>query len=363
MMACLTNIVGITKSECECIVAGLTTEEKEALAVSTSGLYMDDLPGGIHMKALKHIDSCKTFMQMATGARDNAIRMLEDDLVVALNNKYSKSKRAFVGSIGRMSYAATLGTSGRYQGIRIQPWDYSDGMITLHRFYMAVNATVNFTLRLYRVPRNTVMGEEIASWPITATANTWFTQNLTVPLKLPLIYNSELVEYWFIYDLEEPGTPFAPKDNKIECSTCDQATGKLGDFVNAWGVQFDDLNALNNHSSDVYAHGLSLGVSIKCDNESLFCREYNDQDAIAVTMAHAVRFKAGELLIEDVLKSPDVNRYTTMAREYNWGKRNHFRAEYDSRIQYLAQTINVDESNCYVCRETVNQPFKATIFK
>lgn len=363
MMACLTDIIGITVSDCECIIAGLSTEERDALAVSTSGLYLDDLPGGVHMKALKNIDSCKTFKVMATTARNNAARQLEDDLIVALNTKYTKSKRAFMGDIGRMSYAASLATSRRYQGIRIRPWDYSDGLITVNRFNIVVNETVNFTLKLLRVPKDTVMGEEIGSWPITATANTWFTQNLTTPLKLPLIYNNELVEYWFYYDLQEPGTTFAPKDNKIECSTCDVASGKLGDFVNVWGVQFDDLNALNAHISDSYAHGLSLSVSIKCDNESLFCREYNDQDAIAVTMAHAVRFKAGELLIEDVIKSPDVNRYTTMAREYLWGKRNHFRAEYDARIQYLAQTVNVEDSNCYVCRQIENQPFKTGIFK
>lgn len=362
-MACLTNIVGITDSSCDCIISGLTSDEITALAISNSGLYLDDLPGGVHMKALNNIDACKTFKEMATGARDNAIKMLEDDLIVAISNKYSKSKRAFVGEIGRMSYATTLGTTKRYQAIRIQPWDYSDGLITLNRFNIAVNATVNFTLRLYRVPKNSVMGEEVTNWPITATANAWFTQNLTTPLKMPLIYNGDLVEYWFIYDLQEPGTPFLPKDNKIECSTCDQASGRLGDFVNVWGVQFDDLNALNDHVNDIYGHGMSLSVSIKCDNESLFCREYNDQDAIAVTMAHAVRFKAGELLIEEVLKSPDVNRYITMAREYNWGKRNHFRSEYDGRIQYLSETINVDESNCYVCRETANQPFKAGIFK
>jgi hypothetical protein len=94
----------------------------------------------------------------------------------------------------------------------------------------------------------------------------------------------------------------------------------------------------------------------------LFCREYSEDDAVAVVMGYATWYKAGELLIEDVLKQPDVNRYTTMAREYLWGKRNHFRKEYENRIIYLAAVIDVMASNCYVCREQVNQPFFSGIY-
>lgn len=362
-MTCLADIVGVTQSDCACIISGLDAGQLVQIRKSTSGLYLDDLPGGVHMKAIKAADSCKSFYQMATGAVTNAIKTMEDDLIVALNSKYVKSKKKFVGDLGRMSYAQTLGITKRYQGIRISPWDYSTGLVVLNRINFIGNATVNFALKLLRVPVGSVMGDEIASWPIVAVANMWFTLNLTTPLRLPLVYNDERVEYWFVYDTQEPGIPFAPKDNKIECSTCDKASGRLGDFVNVWGVQFDDLTALNNHVTDSYGHGLSLSVAIQCDNEQLFCGEYVTDDAVAVTMAHAVRFKAGELLIEEVLKSPDVSRYTTMAREYLWGKRNHFRAEYESRISYLSMVINVDDSNCYVCRETPNQPFITTIFK
>src|ERR671912_2675064 len=109
MMQCLTGIVGVSNSDCECITNGLTTEQKDAIKVSTAGLFMDNLPGGVHLKALDHVDACKGLAEMALTERDNAIRTLEDDLIVALNNKYKKAKPNFVGQIGRMSFAANLG--------------------------------------------------------------------------------------------------------------------------------------------------------------------------------------------------------------------------------------------------------------
>lgn len=367
MLTCLTGGIGITNSECECILEGLSDEQKAAIKISNSGLYLDDLEGGVHMKALKYADACEGLYSLGTGAIAGAAKRLEDDLIVALNNKYAKSKKTYIGDIGRMSYAATLNDAHRWQGIRVAPWDYSDGLMTLNRFSICVTQTVNFTLRVIRslVGSDVVMGDEIASYPVTATANMWFQYAPPTPLKMPLIFEGNPVQYWFVYDTTEGAVPFLPKDNKIVCAPCELKGGgsKQGDFVNVAGVGFASTSALNGAATDQWAHGLSLSVSIKCDNETLFCREYREDDAVAVTMAWAQLFKAGELLIEEVIKSPDVTRYTTMAREYLWGKRNHFRKEYETRITYLAETINVDASNCYVCRQNANDPFIAGIFK
>ena len=94
----------------------------------------------------------------------------------------------------------------------------------------------------------------------------------------------------------------------------------------------------------------------------MFCAEYKATEAIAVTMAHAVRFKAGYLLIEEVLKSPDVNRFTTMDRTYLWGKRNHFDKDNMNRIAYLTETIDVYAFNCFVCKYKGNTPFFSGIY-
>lgn len=362
-MQCLEDIIGITQGDCQCIIDGLSSEVILTLKVSKSGLYMDDLPGGVHLKSLTRIDACKNMAQMAIGARDNAIKTLENDLILSLNNRYKKDKTTFAGQIGRMSYAQSLGISKPWQGMRIRPHDWSDGMITMTRLHIVLNQAVTLTLRLYRVLLDSVMGEEIAAWPVTTSANAYTLVPIgSDPIKMPLVYNGEMVEYYLVYDTGEAGTPVQPKDTAIQCSTCNGGIAPFSDYVTVAGVQFDSPTNLQNKLTDQFSHGLIMDVDIKCDNERLFCREYVEDEAVAVAMAYATWYKSGELLIEDVLKQPDVNRYTTMAREYLWGKRNHFRAEYESRINYLGAVIDVFSSNCYVCRTQANEPFFSPIF-
>jgi hypothetical protein len=320
---------------------------------------MDDVEGGVSMKGLGDVDTCLTFYQMATKARDNAIQRLQDDLVIAISNKYKKDKNAFSGQIGRMSFAQTLATSKNIQALRLRPNDWSDAMVTLTRMNIVLNeAVTDLVITIWRVPIDTVMGEIVKSFTVTTVANGYTTvpDNAPpdLPLLMPFVVNNELVEYWVTYDLT--GKTARPKDTALQCVTCNKGTAPYSDYVTVYGAQLDSTGNFSNAAYDQFSHGLILDVDIRCNNESLVCREYKADDAISVTMAYASRFKAAELLIEYVLGATDVNRYTTMAREYLWGKRNHFRAEYDARVTYLAATIDVTSSNCYVCREATNQP-------
>jgi len=362
MMQCLTEVVGVTQSDCQCVVQGLTTDDLAKLRASKSGLFMDNLPGGVHMKALQRIDACKTFMQFAIGARDNAIQTVENDLIVALNNQYKKDKPNFIGQIGRMSYATTLGVSRPWQGMQITPYTAGDGVIMLNRLFIVLNGAATVTVKIFRVIVGSVMGEEVASYPVTTTANNYIPVDIGPnPLKLPLLYQGNAVEYYVLYDLSgAPGVQ--PKDTGINCSTCNGGIQPFSNYVTVRGVQLNDTSTLNDKITDAFSHGLILDVKISCDSEALICREYDADDAVAVVMAYCVYFKAGELLIEEVLKQPDVSRYTMMAREYLWGKRNHYRAEYEQRLLYLSTAINVADSNCYVCRNTTNQPFISGIY-
>lgn len=363
MLTCLKEVVGVTLSDCQCIIQGVDSETLAKLRASTSKLYMDDLEGGVHLKALNHVEACKTMSQMALNVRDNAIKRVEDDLLIAINNRYKKEHKNFNGQIGRMSYAQSLAVQRNWQGIRIRPNDYSDAVIRMSKLQIILNQAVTVTVRLMQVPLDSVMGIELFAWPVTTTANAYTDVPIgSDPISMPMMVKGELVEYYLLYDISEPGVPVMPKDTAVQCSTCPSGAVRFSEYISVWGVQLNNINSLNDKLTDQFSRGLILDVQISCDNETLMCREYNDEDAVALTMAYATWYKSGELLIEEVLKSPDVNRYTTMAREYLWGKRNHFRKEYESRIVYLASVIDVTASNCYVCRDTENQPFISPIF-
>lgn len=362
MLECLTDIVGVLKDPTPVITAGMTAGEIADLQKSTSGLFLDELPGGVHMKALKFSDVTKPFAAMAKNALELANKNLEDDLILAVREKYSKSRNNFKGQLGQLSYATTLQVTRRYQYVRIRPIDFIDGIITVNKFNAIFNQAGNITIYLLAVPRDTVTGDEINNFPLTVAANQFKTVDFLGEnaLNLPMIRGGELMEYWFIYDLFELGTGAAPKDMKLACRTCG-GRAPVNDFIEVTGGELDSMTDLTYKSADNLAHGLVLDVSIACNTGGIFCKEYDGEEAVAVTMAYAVWFRAGELLIEEVLKAPDVNRFTTQGREYLWGKRNHFRSEYQDRIRYLSAVINVGTSNCYVCREVTNMPSKSGI--
>jgi hypothetical protein len=363
MLECLTNIIGVTTSENTCITQGLTTDQKAAIKLSTSGLFLDDLEGGVHLKAVTNADATKGFYNMATGAITGAVRRLEDDLIIALNNKYRKSRKNFEGTIGRMSFATSLNASGDFQGLRLRASDYGDAVITINKINVIINQDATFILYVFRTLAGETDGEIVTQYAVTATANAYATITPTDPLKLPLTDQGNTYDYYFIWSRTEAGGAY-PKDTKIQCSTCNKTSGTgISEFIEAKGVQYNGaLGTFEGVITDEFSHGLILDASIRCDNERLFCREFKEDDAVSVTMAWASLYKAGELLIEEVLKSPDVNRYTTMDRTYLWGKRNHFKKNYEDRITYLAAVIDITASNCYVCREASNQPFVAGIF-
>lgn len=353
-MDCLKEIVGVTPHDTQCTTGGLTTEEKMAVMKSTSGLFLEDLPGGVTIKALRVADATRNLAQMGLDAINNAIKRTEDDLRISLSNKYQGNKNTYMGSIGRMSFAASLAVNKQIQGIRIKPNSLSDAVMVLNRINVVLNATTSINLQLWKAPVNSAVAVMVKEWPMNVTANQYHAAAITEPVVLPFMENGQAVEYWVVYDRGMA----APKDTKLDCSSCEAVSkAALYEYVDLEGVQLDSMTNLTNKSRDTYSHGIILDVNVRCESERLICREYDAQEAVSIAMSYAVWYKAGELLIEDVIKQPDVNRYTTMDRTYLWGKRNHFRAEYETRINYLASVIDVTTSNCYVCRQTSNQPF------
>lgn len=346
-MECLKGLVGVIKEDCECITGQLTPEQKAILATATSGLYLEDLPGGVSMAALRDLESCKDFFKMSTGAIARAEKKLEDDLTTALAAKNKTKGASYAGSIGQMSYAGSLsGNLKDYQGTLLRTSRNSDAVLILNRMFITVNAAVFTTVKIFKALRGSVVGEVIKEFEVETAANT-YTLIDTEKLKLPLSEKGKPLDYYFLY--ERLGA--VPKDNKIDCGCSQQQTATLNSFLIATGVQMDEVNTFNTAVSDKYAHGLSLDVNIKCNSEQLFCREYDETEAISVVMSNAVWFKAGELLIEDIQKSTEINRFTTMSKEYLWGKRNHFRSSYEGKILWITENINVSDSNCFVCSD------------
>lgn len=357
-MDCLSEIIGITNTDCPCIIDGLEPSEIEAIRRSTSGLYLDELEGGLSMRGVSQIDSCQDFAQMSLGARDVAVKKLYADIMATLNQKYKTSKGSFTGSIGRPSYTANINVSNRYQYLRLRPLEFTDALLKVSAIRLIVDRVIDTTVKIIQTQTDGNQGTEIFSQAVTTGANTYTNIPLgAAALELPLVVNGEIQEYYVVWD--RGTTEAKPKDLKISCNCGGGVTG-FDKYVHVQGGEMDNIDMLGIKTKGGFTQGLSLDVDIRCVPGKLICREYDNDNAIAVTMAWATMYKAGEILIESVMGSAEVNRYTMMNREYLWGKRNHFRKEYDSRIMYLSTVIDVSSSDCFICRES--KMIKAGIF-
>lgn len=351
-MKCLENIIGITPTDCGCIVDGLSTEVKAKLKLSTSGLFGDDLEGLPQLRSSMNLEACKSMAQLALDARDEAIRRLEGDLLIGINSLYKKAKNNYLGTIGQLSYAGSLPANKKYQGQRWRANGISDAIIKISRLQIIVSQDIATEVLIIRALPGSAMGETIYTLPVDADANIYKNVPLpdNLPISLPLTVNGQPAEYYLLYDR---GTA-NPKDNKTECLPCQKGgQSSIAQYIQVNGAQVESLGELNTVTNgDIYARGLIADVDIRCNNETLVCREYDANDVIALAMSYTVRFKYGELLIEKIMSSGEINRYTTMNREFLWGKRNSYKKEYTDRIAYLASVIDVGASDCYVCKES-----------
>src|SRR5699024_12003684 len=66
-----------------------------------------------------------------------------------------------------------------------------------------------------------------------------------------------------------------------------------------------------------------------CSSKNVICELLKVDESN--TIAHAIAYKSQELLIEDLMSSGRINRFTQLSKEHLWGKRNHFRKRSEER--------------------------------
>ena len=341
-MECLEQIIGITNTNCPCLQEGLTTDQINELSVSKSGLYLDDLEGGVFLRNVIYLDKCQTFIDIQKKAIQTAIQHFQTDLFAKLNQRFQVKKTAFLGEIGKPAFSGSLDVSKRLQFIRLKPIHDSDGMIHLNRIRIFLNQDTTTTITLIQIKEGETTGTNILQTEVTSVNQVL---TLATNVQLPLKKDGRFVEYYLTF--ERLGD-VKPRNLKISCGC--SGGDPFAKFVDVTGGETDSFADFKTASGDIWTHGFSLDVNIRCETGQLICREYNDNDAIAKVTAFSILYKAGELVIENILNSGEVNRFTMLSNERLWGKRDHFRKEYRDRIEYLSKVVDVSASDCFICR-------------
>lgn len=346
-MECLENIIGITNSNCECVLSGLTDEQVASAKISTSGLYLDgNLEGGVSLAEVKLLENCGEYYRLANKAIKSAQKAFADDVQIAISSKYKAAKARFMGELGRLQYAGAMAVQSPLQFLKVEPLVQSAAVMKVNNVRINLNTTKEaVTVKLIQVLEGLTHGDVIFEAQVNTVANRFISVEIPVNLQVPLSINNRVVNYYFVW--ERTGAEL-PMDNAVSCGC--SGGDAYAQYVKLKGGQAQDYDNLG-AGTDGFAHGLSVDAEIFCETGGLVCSEFRKEDRIALVSAWSVLYKAGELLIEYVLQSPEINRFTMMNREYLWGKRNHFKAEYNNRIAYLSSEIDITANDCFVCRD------------
>lgn len=354
ILECLKDIVGVVKEDVEiCKWAELTQEVKDAATVSTSGMFMSTLPGGIDLKSITDVNILRKMVNAGISARDAAIEEVKSEVVLGIGNRNKTSKKNYVGMIGKLTIGSTFAANKQYQGIRVAANSTIAAMYTIKGIKVAVNGVDTFNVYVGRAPYGaTAIEEVVATYPVTSVMNSWEVVTMAGgDLALPLSINGVEQQYYVYWDRVEAGG-LSPKDNEIKCNCPgDSAQAALYAYGEINGVQFSAMDNIGARSEDHRGHGISIEADIRCNSDMILCSEYDTNNEIAVALATAVRYKAGELWIEEIFKMNDVARLLVSNREYLWGKRSHYKKQFEGRVLYIAANVQLDATDCFVCRE------------
>lgn len=348
--ACLNNIIGITRSECECITDLVESESEGAhwYNESTSGEYLDELEGIIPLFGVDSAKDCdnEELAKFFVNARKNAISQLSKDYLIGLSHKFTEGYRTYSGWIANRVFSGTQNLGGAtWAGVKLTTIPMKGGLITISKVFTMMTNAAEFDMYIYRVDHNSRHYELVETITGLLSLNGVIKENvLDTPIELPL---SEFgCDYYLLY---QP-IGFSPKENTVSCN-CGHKESILRTYMQITGVYGNDIPMMPYFWGSNYAMGISLEVNVGCNSEAILCASYLNRSDFKAAMAYAVRYKAGELVHEYVLRSNNVNQYTMSSREALYGKRNHFKSEYVAIVNWLVDKTPIDLIDCYVCND------------
>jgi hypothetical protein len=332
-----TKVIGLSRQDCECIPQpGASMDESFTsvidVASSLSGLWLDETEG----LSLKLADSSRdcgdgSVWEVMDKAREAAIKHFEADTLSRLTQAYDEARQAYVGTIGTLSYRGKVDKG--QEGFTIQRADLPGTTLFVDRVGAVVAYDGEVRISFVAVDKDPQTGKDTParkSFVVVCSAYTPTLLQLPEQVRVPM--NGE--EFTVEIELAEGGVALS---NNIPCGC-----GLKDKILSGYFPEFPSS-----------AGGAILEGSITCDPMSVVYNNYKTRKDIAQVVAFMLRYKAAELLLEAIASSGEISRFTMMSRETLWGKRNHFRAEYATRLDFLSGVngYNIKLASCFACKE------------
>ena len=273
---------------------------------SDSGIYITDLEAISTIDGLVEADEAADVDEVLENARRIAILALNSDLT-ALMLRYAKPRNPFVGKVGSSRYVRRGEYTGN-SGIRIVCAPIRHAQMTV----TAINTLFSQTggLKVY-IANN--YDNNILEYDVLTLANKVKRNVLTIAPDLPL-YRPEVdyVEYYIYH-----ATDFPFLDNRVTCSTCrkfyfNAAHPKFKNygFESYLMVGWYNGDPTASDAASNTMKGLMPEVKINCKIDNVICDDEIDyvNNPIAQSMAKAVMYKAGSVVVWNLIRNTKLNR-------------------------------------------------------
>lgn len=367
--SCYGNIIGISRTDCDCYPSSGGYD----LTTSDSGIYLDELEA-FPFDVVAAAENCHdgNLWDIMIMARNEAVESLKTDLLSCIRSESSIKRPPFNGIIGDIKKANKWLTMGNaYHGLRINCADIKAGYGKLKRIGLYFDTAATFDIEVY----NNIDESPIEVIEVTSLAGSLTWIDLPTPLELDMDnqYGSGGLEYFFLFSPSGMkarntmincgcGGGFKPDWNEslpYYLAMGDKGNYQWANYVMAIGTRGNDIDDRSNWTKTNETQGLLLDIQFGCDAAKTICNGELDytNNPLALTMAHAVRMKAGAIAINKVLATGAINQYTLMDGQLLSGIANKYTQDYNDRvISYLCQEIIKHEnintySDCFTCQD------------
>lgn len=369
-MACYDNIIGLARADCPCVPAEPTND----FDTSESGIYITDLEP---LDNLTGYSECgeTSIWTILDKVRAEAVRTFKADTNALLMQTFAPRRERFSGQIGEASGREVFDTSKTYAGMRIACNPMRGGTLKITSIGTLFSGAGTLSLSIY----NSLNAQVVAPFNVTI-ANGWTLNALATPIELPLHVNFDTRHEYFIVYTFNGSNP--AKINNISCGcggfvpwySTDRpmwhnnnygGSKSWANWMMAGGWEGDSLTDFDlcENTTTTKLNGLALGVELGCDISQILCKDTLDftNDALALTMAYAIRWKAAELLASKLLMTTDLNRQNVINREALKDVRKEWQAKYNEATRYIAENAPLRQNDCVTCKDRVEMAVE-TVF-
>jgi len=355
---CLKFAVGLSRTNCGCFDNpdyGNGSDKPSDFDKSESNLFLDEIPG-LTLDMVSAATDCKDggLWDLMQQAREEGIKQFVQLFLTNLltTNAY-KIKPISPVCIGGNDFTKQLTYAGTFGGVRAKTNNQRGGIWKINRFGVLLQNSTNFTLSVY----NNISATALAVYQLTGVAGQLTENTLPATLELPLGNDlCKQLEYYFIFS----STSASVKNTLLDCGCSSKKAQDYENFVKMSGISGNVIADRAKWATTNYAYGLVICGDLTCKTEQVICSPTNsldyNSDPMAMQFATGLRYKQAEVLVEKILATGNLNRYTMMLREELYGKRNHYRKMAETmlfgdgnNLQGLIDNWSLTRNDCLKC--------------